>query len=132
MESEKQHFRHILLFYYRKGKNAVQARKNYGSFIFDWYRKPTFSEGFLNFNSNHPMAQKKGTIFSLVDRAFLLSDFRFHTQNLTFIINILLDNDYPLTFVFNIVNQRIKNLIKNRHITHKVLADNVCTNESAS
>lgn len=27
MESEKQHFRHILLFYYRKGKNAVQARK---------------------------------------------------------------------------------------------------------
>lgn len=27
MESDKQHFRHILLFYYRKGKNAVQARK---------------------------------------------------------------------------------------------------------
>ena len=28
-ESEKQHFRHILFFYYRKGKNAVQAKKNY-------------------------------------------------------------------------------------------------------
>ncbi|GFS48091.1 histone-lysine N-methyltransferase SETMAR [Trichonephila clavipes] len=27
MESDKQHFRHILLFYYRKGKNAVQVRK---------------------------------------------------------------------------------------------------------
>ncbi|GFT25303.1 mariner Mos1 transposase [Trichonephila clavipes] len=27
MESDKQHFRHILLFYYRKGKNAVQTRK---------------------------------------------------------------------------------------------------------
>ncbi|KAJ0184406.1 hypothetical protein K1T71_000829 [Dendrolimus kikuchii] len=27
MESDKQHFRHISLFYYRKGKNAVQARK---------------------------------------------------------------------------------------------------------
>ncbi|GFU82400.1 histone-lysine N-methyltransferase SETMAR [Trichonephila clavipes] len=27
MESDKQHFRHILLFYYRKAKNAVQARK---------------------------------------------------------------------------------------------------------
>ncbi|GFW39753.1 histone-lysine N-methyltransferase SETMAR [Trichonephila clavipes] len=27
MESDKQHFRHILLFYDRKGKNAVQARK---------------------------------------------------------------------------------------------------------
>ncbi|GFY33940.1 histone-lysine N-methyltransferase SETMAR [Trichonephila clavipes] len=27
MKSDKQYFRHILLFYYRKGKNAVQARK---------------------------------------------------------------------------------------------------------
>ena len=78
------------------------------------------------------MAQKKATIFSLVDRAFLLSDFRFHTQNLMFIINILLDNDYSLTFIFDTVNQRIKNLIKNRYITHKVRADNVYINESVS
>ncbi|GFY18885.1 histone-lysine N-methyltransferase SETMAR [Trichonephila clavipes] len=27
MESDKQHFRDILLFYYRKDKNAVQAKK---------------------------------------------------------------------------------------------------------
>ena len=27
MESDKQHFQHILLFYYRKHKNAVQVRK---------------------------------------------------------------------------------------------------------
>ncbi|GFX61847.1 histone-lysine N-methyltransferase SETMAR [Trichonephila clavipes] len=27
MESDKQCFRHMLLFYYRKGKNAIQARK---------------------------------------------------------------------------------------------------------
>ena len=87
----------------------------------DWYRKPTFSGRFLNFNSNHPISQKKGTIFSLVDRAFLLSDFMFHTKNLTFIINILLDNDYPLIFIFDTVNQRIKTLIKNRHTAHKDL-----------
>ena len=67
---------------------------NGNSFIFDWYRKPTFSGRFLNFNSNHPIAQKKGIIFSLVNRAFLLSDFMFCTQNWTFIINILLDNDH--------------------------------------
>ncbi|GFV07872.1 histone-lysine N-methyltransferase SETMAR [Trichonephila clavipes] len=29
MEGDKQHCRHILLFYYRKGKNAVQARKKW-------------------------------------------------------------------------------------------------------
>ena len=76
--------------------------------------------------------QEKGTIFSLVDRAFLLSDFRFYSKNLTFLINILLDNDYPLTFIFDTVNQRIKNLIKNRHSIHKDLVDNVGTKESAS
>ena len=47
---------------------------NGNRFGFDWYRKPTFSGRFLNFNSNHPMAQKRGTILSLIDRAFLLSD----------------------------------------------------------
>jgi len=101
-------------------------------FIFDWYQKSTFSGRFLNFNSNHSITQKKGTIFSLVDRAFLLSDFRFYSKNLTFLINILLDNDYPLTFIFDTVNQRIKNLIKNRHSIYKDLVDNVSTKELAS
>lgn len=27
MESKNEHFRHILLFYFRKGKNAAQAAK---------------------------------------------------------------------------------------------------------
>ncbi|KYN29879.1 hypothetical protein ALC57_00670, partial [Trachymyrmex cornetzi] len=103
-------------------------------FVFDWYRKPTFSGRFLNFHSNHPIAQKKGTIFSLVDRAFLLSDFTLHKKNLTFIINILLDNDYTLTFIFNTVNQRIKNLLKtkNKCVLHEDLVNNARTNESAS
>ena len=92
---------------------------------FDWYRKPTFSDRFLNFHSNHPLTQKKGTIFSLIDRAFLLSDGMFHIKNLTFIINILLENDYPLDFIFDSINQRIKNWIKNRHKVHNVATDNV-------
>ena len=40
---------------------------NGNRFGFDWYRKPTFSGRFLNFNSNHPMAQKRGTILSLTE-----------------------------------------------------------------
>ena len=34
--------------------------------------------------------------------------------------------------IFDTVNQRIKNLIKNRYKVHNVLTDNVCANESAS
>ncbi|KYN43832.1 hypothetical protein ALC56_01701 [Trachymyrmex septentrionalis] len=45
MESEKQHFWHILLFYYRKGKNAVQARKNYAV--------PHSGYTFYNYKSTH-------------------------------------------------------------------------------
>ncbi|XP_018337091.1 PREDICTED: uncharacterized protein LOC108745430 [Trachymyrmex septentrionalis] len=108
---------------------------------FDWYRKPTFLGRFLNFHSNHPLMQKKGIIFSLVDRAFLLSDYdrafllsdgMFHTKNLTSIINILLQNDYPLDFIFDSINQRIKNLIKKRHRVHNVVTDSDLTNESTS
>ena len=98
----------------------------------DWYRKPTFSGRFLNFYSNHPIAQKRGTIFSLVDRTILLSDVRFHTQNLTLIINILLDNDYPLSFIFDTINLRIKNLNKNRHITQNSMNDKDEAKESVS
>ncbi|KYN06950.1 hypothetical protein ALC62_02072, partial [Cyphomyrmex costatus] len=97
-------------------------------FIFDWYRKPTFSGRFLNFFSNHPVSQKKGTIFSLVDRVFLLSDLSFHTKNLNFIINILLNNDYPLSFIFDTINQRLSYLNKNKsgnnHTSNQVTTNN--------
>ncbi|GFS54710.1 histone-lysine N-methyltransferase SETMAR [Trichonephila clavipes] len=52
MESDKQHFRHILLFYYRKGKNTVQARKKltdvYGEGLFKYASART---GSLNFDT---------------------------------------------------------------------------------
>ncbi|GFV28432.1 histone-lysine N-methyltransferase SETMAR [Trichonephila clavipes] len=79
MESDKQHFRHILLFYYRKGKNAVQARKKltdvYGEGVLtvrqcqDWFAK--FQSG--NFDvedaprSGRPVEADKDAIKALVD-----------------------------------------------------------------
>ncbi|GFV77007.1 histone-lysine N-methyltransferase SETMAR [Trichonephila clavipes] len=79
MESDKQHFRHILLFYYRKGKNAVQARKKltdvYGEGVLtvrqcqNWFAK--FRSG--NFvvedepRSGRPVEADKDAIKALVD-----------------------------------------------------------------
>ncbi|XP_070169669.1 uncharacterized protein [Polyergus mexicanus] len=48
---------------------------------FDWYHKPTYSGRYLNFESRHPLCQKKGTAISLIDRAFRLSHPRFHQKN---------------------------------------------------
>ncbi|GFT15881.1 histone-lysine N-methyltransferase SETMAR [Trichonephila clavipes] len=79
MESDKQHFRHILLFYYRKGKNAVQARKKltdvYGEGVLtvrqcqNWFAK--FRSG--NFDvedaprSGWPVEADKDAIKAFVD-----------------------------------------------------------------
>jgi len=38
----------------------------------DWFHKKTFSGRFLFYFSNHPICQKIGTIYNLVDRAFVI------------------------------------------------------------
>ena len=40
MECKNEHFRHILLFYFRKGKNAAQAAKK----LCDVYREETLKD----------------------------------------------------------------------------------------
>ncbi|GFX67218.1 histone-lysine N-methyltransferase SETMAR [Trichonephila clavipes] len=79
MECDKQHFRHILLFYYRKGKNAVQARKKltdeYGEGVLtvrQWQNRfPKFR--FDNFDvedalrSGRPVEADKDAVKALVD-----------------------------------------------------------------
>ncbi|XP_077270690.1 uncharacterized protein LOC143901933 [Temnothorax americanus] len=47
---------------------------------FDWFHKPTFSGRYLNFLSQHPLCQKKGTVIGLIDRVFMLSHPRFYKK----------------------------------------------------
>jgi len=74
----------------------------------DWFHKTTFSKRFLSYYSSYPLCHKVGTIFSLINRAFLLSHPRFHQKNIKFIIGLLLDNGYPLNLIFEKINDRIK------------------------
>jgi len=80
---------------------------------FNWYHEPTFSGRYLSFSLN-TLSQKRGTIMGMVDRVFLFSHPRFYLENLKFVIEILLKNDYPLKFVFNAINSRLKFLLSNR------------------
>jgi len=70
--------------------------KQSNTLIFDWFRKPAFSGRFLNYHSHHPFTHKRGTMYSLIDRVFRLSQPEFHKNNLDYVIKILLDNGYPL------------------------------------
>lgn len=83
------------------------------------FHKPTFSGRYLNFPSHHPLMHKRDVVMGLVDKVMLLSHPKFHKKNLIKIIEILLNNCYPLQFVFNIVRKRIKFLIYN-DTTHNI------------
>jgi len=81
---------------------------------FDWFHKPTFSGRYLNFHSLHPLTQKRSTIVGITDREFLLSHPRYHQKNLELVINTLLNNDYPLSFIFDTINSQLKYLLRKR------------------
>lgn len=71
----------------------------------DWYHKPSFSERFLNYTSEHPLQQKINIINNLKTRALSLSSERFHKKNLKYIEELLLKNNYPLSLIKKVLNR---------------------------
>jgi len=49
----------------------------------DWFHK-TFSERYLSFFSKHPLCHKINTIYSMMDRAILLSHPSYHQKNVRY------------------------------------------------
>ncbi|XP_018373120.1 PREDICTED: uncharacterized protein LOC108767647 [Trachymyrmex cornetzi] len=96
----------------------VTIMVNVDRFSFNWYRKPTFSGRYLNYLSNHPESQKRGIIFNLVDRAIFLSDSTFHHENIELIIDILINNDFPLKFIFDAINERVRHIKHRSRVSH--------------
>ena len=76
----------------------------------NWYRKPTFSGRLLNFYSHHPISNKIGIVCSLVDKSIKFSDESFHQENLNFIKNLLLDNNYPIELITKHIQKRITHI----------------------
>uniref|UniRef100_A0A5S6QFI1 Reverse transcriptase domain-containing protein n=1 Tax=Trichuris muris TaxID=70415 RepID=A0A5S6QFI1_TRIMR len=56
------------------------------------YRKPTNSDGYLNFYSNHPLEVKRGIITGMVDRAARICDEEFLNEELDFNYKTMLLN----------------------------------------
>ncbi|KAL6418952.1 hypothetical protein ACFW04_014162 [Cataglyphis niger] len=75
--------------------------------------KPTCSNRYINFYSNHPFKYKINTIFNLVDHAILLSDDQFHDKNIDVMKQILLNNCF-LTHVINHYICKKLNFLKHR------------------
>ena len=88
----------------------------------DWYHKPTFSGRYLNYLSSHPISHKKD-VNRYVEQSMLLSDPKFHCNNIKFIICTLLNNDYPAKFVFDTINSRLKYWFNKKFFINNVSND---------
>jgi len=67
-------------------------------------------------------------IIGMINKMLFLSNPKFHQKNFELIDNILLNNDYSLEFIFNIMSQRIKHFIKNSNIMNKDNKKNMASN----
>jgi len=57
----------------------------------------------------------------MIDKIFLLSHPKFHERNLNFIIDTFINNNYPLQFIFNTIQTRLKSLFNKK--TKKQVTD---------
>jgi len=67
--------------------------------IFDIFKKPTNSERYLNFNSNL-IEHKKSIIIGQFDRIIFLSHSKLQEKNIYSMIQIFLNNGYPIDLIF--------------------------------
>jgi len=86
--------------------------------LFNWFHKPTFSQEVSQLLVAAPPLTEKGRLW-----VWLIEPSYFHIQsskkNFEFIIKILLENDYPLDFIFNTISSRIKGLINDKIAKYK-------------
>lgn len=63
--------------------------------LLDWYIKPTSSERFINYHSNHPEKMKINLVLTLKNRIERISHPSFKEKNIFKLYNILIENSYP-------------------------------------
>ena len=88
----------------------VKLIRHNNKLSYNWYRKPSSSGRYLNFNSGHTKHQKIGMIYTLVDKAILLSEECYHTENLDIVKQLLINNNYPTKFIEYYMKKRVNTL----------------------
>jgi len=61
----------------------------------------------------------------MIDRAFLLSDPKYHQKNFEYIISTLLKNDYSIDLIFDTINAHLKILIHKGMIQQKESSEEI-------
>ena len=77
------------------------------TFLFS--RKPTHTEKYLDFDSNHPLEHKNSVVQSLMHRAFNLCDEELRQQEIDHVSNVLENNGYPKGMIKKIEQRTRRN-----------------------
>lgn len=72
----------------------------------DWYRKPTSSGRYLNFNSSVSMKMKINLVTAMKNRIYYISHPDFYIKNLSILAEILNDNSYPKKLTRKLLNNQ--------------------------
>ena len=92
----------------------------------NWYQKPNYFGRLLNFFSHHPLNYKTNVINNLVDRGIVLAHITFHKENIQRIKTILLNNNYPINFIKQVINNS-QLLVQKNTYTHQLSESNTNT-----
>ena len=99
------------------------------------YRKKTNNDIYLNWNASAPVSWKRGTLRTLVDRAYLTcSTETYLKEELTYLEKIFIEkNNYPkyvINYVFTQVKEEHKKRNYNNNITNSIAVPITLENES--
>lgn len=75
-----------------------------GKLSFDWFHKNIWSGRYLHFDSCLPIKYKKNTVNILTHKILELADSQFHQENFNLLVKILMENNYPITFIRSEIN----------------------------
>ncbi|XP_017473801.1 PREDICTED: uncharacterized protein LOC108364581 [Rhagoletis zephyria] len=81
-------------------------RENH-NLLLDWYSKPTSSGRLINYYSSQPTKYKINTAKNLIHKILTISHTRFHEANKEKINKILINNNYPVNLIRELINQEV-------------------------
>ncbi|XP_055838218.1 uncharacterized protein LOC129906454 [Episyrphus balteatus] len=83
----------------------VQAVRDNGKIIFDWFKKPTSSGRLINFHSKQPKQVIFNTAQNFINKVLDYSHINFRNKNIKIIENTLCSNAFPA----HVINKLIQN-----------------------
>ena len=76
------------------------------------FRKPTHTDRYINYNSNHPRSILRATLCNMRDRANNICSCETKKDELTHLVEVFSSNDYPRSFVEQVVKRTPQNRMR--------------------